>query len=481
MSRHKNESKFLSFDTCYQYLDEIVFKLKDPDAPSQVGLEAEMFPYFSSSKDDERPRLVPLKSSGSLSHALHSIVGRESSWQAKYSDGANIPAADLLQSVTVDGADFLTFEPGGQIEISTRPFDDLTGAVDRLYQLRQRLSSQLEQEGIELLSLGLFPWLTPEQIGLQMNKPRYVAMDAFFSKKGPMGRMMMRQTATVQVNLDYGATEDVLAKRYLAANLLAPIATAIFAYSPFSEGVPNGSYSFRSRVWQGLDDSRTGFPDLKQIAVHLDKKSCVDAYAQRLMDLELAFGVNYVPIQEGITFGDWVKNSPKSQPYESPTQSDLLTHLSLFFPEVRARGFLELRSVDMQSDSWLSVPASFYVSLLYDDANLSRVLELLEPYMTSLHDLWLSSSRGLQDPQIANLTRKLMALALDGIKNLAHSKEGDSVRFCEKRLLAFAQHFTERSRTPADDFLDTLATIDEKKLTFKHLLLLEDSWRRLLH
>jgi glutamate--cysteine ligase len=218
------------------------------------------------------------------------------------------------------------------------------------------------------------PWQTVDEIGLQMRKPRYQSMDKHFTKIGPYGRRMMRQTCGMQVNLDFGGTETILAKRYLVANLMSPAATAAFTYSPIVDRKKTDCLSFRAKTWQHLDPTRTGFPKLERIAKELSKEACVQSYLDHVLAAKVVFveSLNHEVPEPSITFADWIKHGYKGV---TPTMVDFDTHLSLHFPEVRAKGFLELRSIDCQSRLWQTVPASLCTSLLYDEANLDAALD----------------------------------------------------------------------------------------------------------
>ena len=162
---------------------------------------------------------------GSLVEALEPLASLRSDWVFEYSGEIN----PLLMAVKFEQQDQLTFEPGGQIEISSKPYPCLDDASVRIKSMLAFLREHFSSKGITLWPSGVNPWYTTESLPLQMTKPRYLAMDRYFNQVGAYGSQMMRLTSTVQVNLDFGEHQDTMAKRYLVANLLAPISTAIFA------------------------------------------------------------------------------------------------------------------------------------------------------------------------------------------------------------------------------------------------------------
>lgn len=470
----------LTNDLCRTWIHDAVFHFRPQDYcerypkwPGMVGLEIEMAVFDRASLAQPIPKMIPLSGPNSSSQVLTGLA-KTRGWQTEFlNDDPN-----FLFRVALDDSDQITFEPGGQVEISTKPYPCLAEAYARLESVQQMVDQAYAQAGMQIIQLGYQPWHSPEQIGLQMSKPRYRAMDQYFRTIGPYGPQMMRQTCTIQVNLDFGDHETTLAKRYLAANLLAPVTTAIFAYSGIKDGKLNDNYrSYRGRIWQGIDPSRTGFPQiaaLKRIGKDLNKQACVDAYLESVLNAHVVFieALNYQVPEKPLTMREWI-----AQPYKgaSPTLADLKTHLSLHFPEVRARGFLELRSVDCQSRVWQRVPGVFYTSLLYDHILLDRVLEKLLPYTEQLPELWQRCAYGLQDPVLAQMAKEVMTLVMDGSEKLPACFRGDA---CVKQVQVFFEQFTSRNRCPADDILD--AVKGQSTLHPSAMLQVQDRWQSLM-
>ncbi len=473
MADQKQET--LSVEACYEHVYQKVFPLrpadyctKYPKWPGLVGLEVEMLPLWTRSMNRSKPETVPLFANPGLVPMLESLKDSQPVWRFNYQPDD----PTHLLTIHLEDSDMVSFEPGGQLEFSTRPYPCLSEAVERMESIQAVLDDAAKKVGIDIIQVGMNPWLTVEEIGLQMTKPRYRAMDEYFTQENPFGRRMMRQTCTIQVNLDFGGNEEILAKRYLLANLLAPFATAMFANSPFLDGQPNGFMSNRGRTWQHMDDSRTGFPDLDNVTSKLSRKACVQTYFDFMMNGRVVFieSLNYRVMDGKLRFRDWVEHGFEGV---KPTLKDLQTHLSLQFPEVRARGFMELRSLDCQPRFWQVAPAAFYVALLYNDTALEAGLELLLPFRPRLMEFWQHSIKGLHHPELAKTAKKIMQIAQDGFSRLPPCFQGaDTSRIFN----GFVHHFTEHGLTPADEILRVYHA--EGGLTGASFHHMTDAWQK---
>ncbi len=456
------ENTPLTADDCYRFVDESVFRLrpseynsKYPKWPGQVGLEIEVLALRHPAAAADCPELVPLLlGAHSLSAALEQIAP-DQRWNCAYfPPDVDTSHQAILQSVKLERGDQLSFEPGGQFEYSSIPYPCLSEALERLAHVQQVLDQHLAEFDIGLLQVGMNPWHGVDTIGLQMPKARYRAMDQYFSRIGPYGRRMMRQTCTVQVNLDFGADETTLAKRFLLGNLLAPVATASFANSPILDGQVTDYASFRSLCWRHIDTSRTGFPDLRGIAKSLSKKACVDAYFAYLLNAPVVFvaAADYQVPAGRQDFRAWLDAPLLGQ---QPKLADLETHLSLLFPEARPRGFIELRSVDAQARPWQSVPAAYYAGLMYDNTSLDQALDKLLPLLPELGEYMHAAAFGLRDQRLQRLSGDIMRIARDGLARLPDCFKGEATT---RAFAAYAEHFTNKNRTPADDIVDLVAS-----------------------
>ena len=458
----------LTIAECYDLVTNKVFpylssEVNQEKSEAMIGIEVEMLICKIAS---EKAKSLPLYGQDSLSSMLEKFDV----------EGENVEPViidDKMFSIQLSKGGQLTFEPGAQLEYSTKPYPCLSDAVSRLRQIQTKIEQLSEEKENVVCNLGINPWQTVDEIGLQMNKPRYKAMDAYFSSLSAYGRRMMRQTFTVQVNMDFGDDESTLVKRFLASQYLAPFMTAVFANSPIVDEKLTEFKSFRSQVWQHIDPTRTGFVELSKIENEPTKKNCVDAYFDRLMNGNVIFveAKNYEVPESPLTFKRWLSEGYKGV---YPTMKDFETHMTLFFPEARAKGFLELRSVDGQSKIWQSVPASFYSALIYDDKNLDKVVELLKPYSSRLYELWNQSSKGLHG-EIAEVAKKLAHMALEGFDRLPPCfKDGES----REVLGVFINNFTLKDKSPADDIIEVFKK--DSKFTYADLLSVEKKWNDLL-
>ncbi|MEZ4414478.1 MAG: glutamate-cysteine ligase family protein [Gemmatimonadota bacterium] len=259
----------------------------------------------------------------------------------------------------------ISFEPGGQLEVSTATAPTIDRAIDCLEAVHGPLTTL---EGVELLALGYDPVTPLTKTTLQLSAERYRAMQAHFDARGDAGVRMMRQSCALQINLDLGARPFL---RWNAANRIAPLLTAIFANSPMADGRDTGWRSVRAAQWLALDPSRTG--------VVGPGRAPVDEYLEYALAAE-PFLTGSAPFVEG----------------GQPTTA-WRTHLSTLFPDVRPRGYLELRCLDTVPVEWLAAPLVFSLCLLYDEQALARVLEAL-PLPTAA-DRAGAARDGLADPR----------------------------------------------------------------------------------
>lgn len=462
------------------FLEANTFKLRPADYAQKypkwqgsVGLEIEMLPVMAPAPGLDYPRHVTLQGREHSIAAILRAYAQERGF--KLEDTEDDHGRPLLLRVLLDEDDNFSFEPGGQVEFSSKPYPCLSDAVKRMRTMQATLDKLFAPHGISLTQVGINPWHTLAEIGLQMPKGRYRAMDRYFSRLGPYGQRMMRQTCTVQVNLDFGPTEATLARRYLASMLLAPIAGATFANSPVVDRETSTARGFRCRVWRHVDNTRTGLPGLDRVARELTRAACIDTYLEFAMAAGLVFvaGHDYAVPDSGITFSDWVDKPLYNL---KPGLDDFKTHMSLLFPEVRPRGFLELRSIDCQPRAFQTAPAAYMTGLLYDDQALDRLIELLLPLKDEIPGLLAEAEHGLAHPLLATLSKQVMALADEGFNRLAPCfVEGGTAR----ELATFRAHFTERGRTPADDIIDQLTQDKTPYLRLSSLRLLEERWEGL--
>jgi glutamate--cysteine ligase len=417
-------------------VDRVVAATCFPDLAGDgaIGLEVEVLPVTPAATH------VPDRPSVARGHALLvELASRATGEGLVPGDRRGVPGARLA------GGGWITFEPGGQLEVSPSYGHDPSAVVDRVDDLLGRVAAVAAEEGIALLSIGCDPWCDDREVAQQLTAPRYPAMAAYLDARGSAGRRMMRHTAAVQLNLDPG-TGSARVERWLVANLAAPLATATFACSP----APGGVRSRRARTWAGLDPTRTGLPR----AVLDGRDDLVGAMAEAALDADVLLvrrTGRCVPGRPGWRFGDWVRHGhPRFGP---PTDDDLRYHLSTLFHEVRPRGPLEIRSVDAVPARWRAVPAVLYAGMLHDDRARGRVLDVLAPVRDRLPEVVATSlGPGVADPATCALAVEVWSLALAGARRLPTPPEPRHLRATE----AFLDRFTTRGRTPADELASRL-------------------------
>jgi glutamate--cysteine ligase len=330
----------------------------------------------------------------------------------------------------------ISYEPGGQIELSTAPLPRL-GAVPALADDARALGTALAQAGIGMVAIGLEPGARRARL---LRSPRYDAMEAFFDADGDAGRTMMRSTAALQLNLDLGDPAAV-ARRWDLVHRIGPVLAAMFANSPFRDGRPSGWRSTRLAVWHAIDARRT-----RPVANGVD---CRDAWARYALAADVMLvrrsDHDHAPVAPGLTFADWIEHG---HPTGWPTVDDLEYHLTTLFPPVRPRGWLELRMIDALPAPWSGVAAAVG-TVLVDDPEAARCATLVtEP----VRDRWGDAARhGLADPALADAARACMKAARAVLaRNGADAPLLDAAAEYDAR-------FVSRGRTPADELLDGFA------------------------
>jgi len=340
----------------------------------------------------------------------------------------------------VTGGGAITYEPGAQIEYSSPPGLSLEAVAGLSGLVWQELSDAFWEHKICLVNLGIDPWSRVEDVPQQLSAPRYRSMADYLSARGPHGAVMMRNTSSFQVNLEQGS-QSQRDRRWLVANLISPLLTAMFATSP-----GRGWRSRRARAWQRLDPTRTGFPQWSR-ADNADLISDTVAASSRADVIYFTRDGVATTGRPGWSFGGWVNDGHPG--VGQPTAGDLETHLTTLFTEVRARrGTLELRGIDSLPQRWWMVPATVAGAVVYDDKAADETIELLEGWAPHLHKLWLASAReGLTFPELGNAAEALATIA----EAAARRHPGLFGETAVEVTTDFLSRFTMRRRSPADE------------------------------
>lgn len=259
-----------------------------------------------------------------------------------------------------------------------------------------------------------------------MPKGRYRLMTDYMGRVGTHGTQMMYRTCTVQVNLDYGSEADMV-KKLRVALALQPVATALFASSPFFDGRVNGHKSWRSRIWRSLDASRTGM-----LPFAFEEGMGFQRYVDWVLDVPMYFVYRdgqYIDAL-GQSFRDFLKGELPALPGEKPTLSDWADHMTTVFPEARVKKYIEMRGADAGPLSHLVALPAFWVGLMYDGAALDAAWDLARDWSAETREgLRVAASvDGLQGEaggvRLLDVAREAVAIAAAGLRARALAGEG---------------------------------------------------------
>ncbi|HEU0071501.1 MAG TPA: glutamate--cysteine ligase [Alphaproteobacteria bacterium] len=402
----------------------------------RVGTEHEKFAY---DLDTHRP--LPYDGPNGIGEILKRLT--KFGWEP-VKEGGNIIA------LTQNGAS-ITLEPGGQFELSGAPLENVHQTCEEVHEHLDQVKGIGAELGTGMLGLGFNPLWRREDIPW-MPKGRYKIMSAYMPKVGTLGLDMMLRTCTIQANLDYESEADMV-KKFRVGLALQPVATALFASSPFVEGKPSGYLSYRSHVWTDTDAARTG--DLPFV---FEQGFSFERYVDYLLDVPMYFVYRegkYIDAA-GQSFRDFMAGKLPALPGQAPTMGDWVDHMTTAFPEVRLKRYLEMRGAD--GGPWrriCAVPA-LWVGLLYDSAALGAAWDLVKD--------WTDEERAFLRREVPKtglatmfrgkplkiLARQTVAIARQG---LAARKRYDYLGRDEGRFLDELTEMAERGRTLADDML----------------------------
>ncbi|MCY4335550.1 MAG: glutamate--cysteine ligase [Litoreibacter sp.] len=410
-----------------------------PKVDWRIGTEHEKFGYC---EDTHAP--LPYDGARSIKAILEGLRD-EFGWEG-VNEGENIVG------LVKDGAN-VSLEPGGQLELSGAPLETIHETCDEVNAHLKEVQTVADRIGAQFIGLGAAPEWTHEDMPL-MPKGRYKLMDAYMGTVGTHGTQMMRRTCTVQVNLDFSSEADMIQKMRVAV-ALQPVATALFANSPFFEGKVNGHKSWRSRVWRGLDNARTGM-----VPFIFDEGFGFEAWAEWVLDVPMYFvyrdGV-YIDAL-GQSFRDFLKGELPALPGETPTLSDWADHLTTVFPEARVKKFIEMRGADGGPWRRLCALPAFWVGLTYDQTALDAAWDLAKDWDAETRQALLvaSSEQGLQADvggiKMHDLAREVVNIAELGLKNRARPGAGGLVPD-ETHFLNALKDSIETGEAPADELL----------------------------
>ncbi|MEY2884177.1 MAG: hypothetical protein RL490_1901 [Pseudomonadota bacterium] len=374
-----------------------------PEADWRIGTEHEKFVYRTADH-----RAPSYDEPGGIRDLLKGM--EDFGWEPIFEGGPD----GTKNVIALKGADGnISLEPAGQFELSGAP---LASIHDTCAESNRHLAQCREigdRLGLGFLSLGFWPDKARAELPV-MPKGRYVIMRSHMPRVGALGLDMMLRTCTIQTNLDYASETDMVLK-FRVSMALQPLATALFANSPFTEGKPNGFKSFRSHIWTDTDPARTG-----TLPFVFEDGFGFERYADYALDVPMYFVYRdgkYIDAA-GLSFRDFLDGKLSVLPGEKPKLGDWKDHLSTAFPEVRLKGYLEMRGADGgRWDRICALPA-FWVGLLYDDVALDAAWQLVKGWTPEDH---------------ARLRAEVPRLALQ-----AGSPNGGTLQDLAKQVLAIA-------------------------------------------
>ncbi|MEO1551070.1 MAG: glutamate--cysteine ligase [Pseudomonadota bacterium] len=425
-----------------EHHDQLAQYLADGCKPSEayrIGTEHEKFGY---TPHDTRP--LPYDGPASIRAMLEGLRDRFG-W-------AELREGDHLIGLQKNGAN-ISLEPGGQLELSGAPLETIHETCDEVNAHLAQVKEVGDAIGASFLGLGAAPEWRHEDMPV-MPKGRYRLMTDYMGKVGTHGTQMMYRTACVQVNLDFSSEADMV-KKFRTALALQPVATALFANSPFFEGAPNGHVSWRSRIWRDLDADRTGtLPFVFEDGMGFER------YVDYALDVPMYFvyrdGVYHNAL--GQSFRDFLRGELPALPGEIPTLSDWADHLTTIFPEARIKRFMEMRGADGGPWRRLCALPALWVGLLYDQSALDAAWDLAKDWDAetretmridaSVHGLKAQvDGRALQD-----IALEVLKISRAGLTARARAGAGGMIPD-ETHFLNALQDIAERGETPAEEML----------------------------
>ena len=365
-------------------------------------------------------------------------------WKPILEDGLPI-------ALTLPDRSSITLEPGGQVELSGAPLEsvhltcrEVTGHIGQVKEVAEKI-------GAGFMGLGYQPkW--PIEDAEWMPKGRYKIMRDYMPKRGKLGHHMMLSTCTVQVNLDF-ASESNMTEMFRVALALQPLATALWANSPFENGEKNKFLSYRSHIWTDTDPDRCGV-----MPFVFEDKFGFETYVEYMLDVPMYFiqrDGHYIDVS-GQSFRDFMKGRLQALAGEKPSLKDWEDHLTTAFPEVRLKKFIEMRGADGGPSKNLCALPAFWVGLLYDEKALAEVVALIADWsfdeVSALRDQVpaMALKTPFRDGTLQDLAKDVLNISRQGVANRAKL---DASGQDETIFLKPLQIIAETGITPAEEML----------------------------
>ncbi|HAD84913.1 MAG TPA: glutamate--cysteine ligase [Brevundimonas sp.] len=346
----------------------------------------------------------------------------------------------------------ISLEPGGQFELSGAPLKDIHDICNETGQHLMEVKQVADQLNLGFLGLGFDPMWRREDIPV-MPKGRYDVMRAYMPKKGRLGLDMMLRTCTIQANLDFDSEADMVMK-FRTSLALQPIATALFANSPFTEGKPNGFLSARANVWTDTDPDRTGMLDFV-----FEDGFGYERYADYALDAPMYFakrGETYVDLS-GQSFRAFMDGKLDALPGDRATAQDWADHLTTLFPEVRLKQYLEMRGADGGPWSRICALPALWAGILYDAPSLAAAWDLCKDWDIADHERLrrdvtrLGLKAEVNGRSVRDIAVDMVNIAKQGLKNRARFSGG---MVDERGYITELEDIADSGVTSADRLLE---------------------------
>lgn len=419
---------------------EALSKGNKPVERWRIGTEHEKFVFYQADNSQ-----VPYQGENGIKSLLEATQ-EKSGWLPLMDEG------NLIGLKDPNGGGAISLEPGGQFELSGAPLETVHQTCNETADHLRLLKEIAALMGIGFLGLGVTPTWGLNDIS-PMPKSRYGIMKPYMEKVGTLGTSMMFRSCTVQVNLDFSSEADMV-KKLRVSLALQPIATALFANSPFLEGKPNGYLSFRSHIWKNTDNDRAGM-----LPFVFEDGMSFERYVDYALDVPMYFVMRrgkYVNCA-GESFRKFLTGNLPQLPGEKPTIADWEDHISTIFPEVRLKQFLEMRGADCGAWADICALPAFWVGLLYDQSALDAAWDLVKDWSeeerqtlrddvpkTAIHTRFRTGS-------VRDIARQVLKISAAGLtaRNKLNWEQYDETQFLEP-----LNKIIETGKTSAERLLD---------------------------
>ena len=422
-----------------EQLAEYIASGEKPREDWRIGTEHEKFGYCTDS-------LLPLPYDGPRSiKAMLEGLQQRFGWDP-------VCEQDKIIGLQRGGAN-VSLEPGGQLELSGAALETIHQTCDEVNQHLAEVREVAEKIGAGFIGLGAAPIWRADQMPM-MPKGRYALMTPYMKTVGTLGTDMMYRTCTVQVNLDFASEADMVQKLRVSL-ALQPVATALFANSPFLDGKPNGYKSWRGHIWQNLDAARTGM-----LPFVFEDGFGYDRWVDYVLDVPMYFVYRdgkYINAL-GQNFRDFLKGELPALPGELPTLSDWADHMTTVFPEARVKKYIEMRGADGGPWRRLCALPALWVGLLYDQSSLDAAWDLVKGLDAETREglRRAAAKDGLQGEaggvKLHDLAREAVNIAEAGLRARARPGAGGLVPD-ETHFLNALKESVETGQAPADELL----------------------------